>query len=128
MPISYVIDPPRNLIRTTATGVLTDEEVLSHKGAMAADPACRPGMLELSDVRSVSQLMVTASGIQAMVAVDAEHGPALSGHRLAIVASKDVVFGMARMYQNMTGDNVSGVGVFRDIPAAAEWLGVEGIE
>ncbi len=44
-------------------------------------------------------------------------------HKLALVLSRDVAFGMARMYQSLTESNEQNhVGVFRDIDEAKAWL------
>ena len=96
MPISYRIDPSRKLVLTTATGVLTDDDLIRHKQRLVADPAFQPGMRQLSDVRGVTDLQVTPLGVRLMVAADEGHAAALAGHRLAIVVSKDLAFGMAR--------------------------------
>lgn len=124
MPISYRIDQARHLVLTTATGILADNDVLDLKRRLVADPAFRPDMRQLSDVRGITALQVTAAGVRGMVALDSANASRLEGHRLAIVTGEDVVFGMARMYQSMTEQNLPGVGVFRDYDAAAAWLGV----
>jgi hypothetical protein len=61
MPITYRIDTKQGLVLTAATGVLTDDELLEHKRALAADPTFSPGMRQLSDVRGVERLAVTLS-------------------------------------------------------------------
>jgi hypothetical protein len=80
-------------------------------------------MVELSDVRFVDRLDVTPRGVQAMSAHDEANSPQLQGYKLAIVASADVVFGMARMYSALT-ERSAQVNVFRDIDEARAWLGV----
>jgi hypothetical protein len=122
MPISYKIDEDRGLVLTTATGTLTDADILSLKALLAADPRWRPGMRELSDVRGVERLDVTTAGVRQMAAWDAAADPAIGQYRLAIVASRDHVFGMARMYEMLTDQSVPGVSVFRDIDEAIRWL------
>ena len=59
-----------------------------------------------------------------MVDHDAKQSSTLDGYKLAIVAGDDAVFGMARMYQTLTEANLPHVAVFRDLDAAARWLGV----
>jgi len=122
MPISYRIDADARLVRTVADGVLTDAELLAHKAQLAADPAFQAGMHQLSDVRGVERLDVSADGVRSFVAHDAQHVERFAGHRMAIVASEAVVFGMARMYQTMSSVDV---GVFRNIEDALAFLGKE---
>lgn len=124
MPITYRIDTARGLVLTTATGVLTDDELLEHKRALAADPAFAPGMRQLSDVRAVEQLAVTSEGVRLMVALDRDQADQLGDYRLAIVTGADVVFGTARMYQTMTDDQLNHVQIFRDMDDARAWLGL----
>lgn len=122
MPISYRIDPERQLILTRAWGVLTDAELLAHKDRLLHDAAFDPGMPELSDVRAIERLDVTTVGVKAMVAHDTAHSERRSGHRLALVVPTDEAFGMARMYQLMGKRDDGSVAVFRTLPDAEAWL------
>ncbi len=124
MPISYRIDRKRRLVLTTAIGTLTDEELVSHKRALIADPEFGPGMRELSDVRAIEGLTVTPDGVRKMAALDREHTERLGDYWLAIVAPADATFGTARMYQMLTESNLEHIGVFRGLEEARVWLGV----
>ena len=124
MTISYRIDPELRVVFTTATGTLTDDELIAHKSALVRDPQFESGMVELSDVRAVERLLVTPEGVSRMAQMDTEDSARLDGFKLAIVVGADVVFGMSRMYQTMTSDNPLNVNIFRDMHAAREWLGL----
>ena len=127
MPISYRIVPSERLVSTKAEGTLTDADIFDHKRRLAADSEFVPGMLELSDVRAVSELEVTPEGIRRFAAFDKSRSDSNDAHRLAIVASEDFIFGMARMYQiQAPGDEDEAVGVFRTIEEARRWLGLDG--
>ena len=123
MPMTYRIDSRRRLVLTHATGVLTDDDVIAHKERLLRDPEFRSDMAELSDVRAIERLAVTATGVAAMVAHDTNHAGAWRGHRLALVVTSDVAFGMARMYQSLGDDGQGSVGVFRTMEEAEAWLG-----
>ena len=120
MPVTYRIDVEAGLVRTFAHGVVTEAEVLEYQDKLAADPAFEASMGQLTDARGIERLDVTTNGIRQFVAHDARHAERFAGHRMAIVASEDVVFGMARMYQTMSDVNV---GVFRSIEEALVFLG-----
>jgi hypothetical protein len=124
MPITYRIDEAKGLVLTTATGALTDADILGLKARLAADPRWSPGMREQTDVRGIDRLEVTTEGVKRMVSWDAAAGPALRSYRLAIVAPRDEVYGMARMYQMLADSSVPNVGVFRDLAEAEQWLDV----
>jgi hypothetical protein len=121
--MTYRIDSVHGVVLTSCTGVLTDDDLLAHKRQLADDPNLRPGMVELSDVRGVERLDVTAVGVRQMVMMDED----LQSHRLAIVVSQEVIYGMARMYQSLTEPNNPNVGVFRDMSEARAWLGLSAL-
>lgn len=123
MPITYSIDRERNVVFTTIRGVLTDDELLDHKMRLTSDPNFKSGMVELSDAREVGELAVTAEGVGRFVTQDSKDSELLKDYKLAIVASEDVVYGMARMYQTLTEKNVPAVRIFRDLDEAKAWLG-----
>ena len=81
-------------------------------------------MVELLDLRSLERLDVTTEGIRQVAAHDADHMRSGLTHRLALVASEDAAFGMARMYQIQAEDHLLGLGVFRNPDDALIWLGV----
>ena len=122
MPISYRIDLQQRIVYTTANGVLTDGELLAHKHRLVRDPDFEAGMVELSDVRGVDRLAVTPEGVRRFVEQDRVDAGRLGNYKLAIVASHDVAFGMARMYATLTEKEASTVAVFRDMEEAKAWL------
>jgi hypothetical protein len=122
MPITYHIDAERRLVLTHASGILTDADLLAHKERLARDAAFDPAMAQLSDLREIQRLDVTAAGVRAMVDHDTVHVARRTGHRLALVVPTDDAFGMARMYQLMRREDDGNVGVFRTMPEAEAWL------
>jgi hypothetical protein len=122
MPITYHIDPERRLVLTHASGILTDADLLAHKDRLARDAAFDPGMRQLSDLRAIQRLDVSAAGVRAMVDHDTANAPRRAGHRMALVVPTDDAFGMARMYQIMGRHEDGNVGVFRSMPEAEAWL------
>ncbi|RJQ46129.1 MAG: hypothetical protein C4534_03215 [Gaiellales bacterium] len=124
MPIDYTIDRHEGLILTVAVGTLTDEDIVDMKRRLLADPDYDPGMKELSDIRGVDDFQVTAAGISRFVGIDEVKSEVVKDHLLAIVASRDVIYGMARMYQSQTQSFKPGVEIFRTMEEAREWLGL----
>lgn len=122
MPIDYRIDSTLGIVFTTATGTLTNQELIAHKRRLQEDPAFRAGMGQLSDVRGVDRLDVTTDGVVQFAQHDATHAGTLERSKLAIVATEDVIFGMARMYPTRTSSHRPNVGVFRSLDEATAWL------
>ena len=124
MPLTYTIEPSRNLIVATGTGVLTDDDVMEHRRVLVADPRFSFEMRELSDIRQVTDFRLTPAGIRVMVAADVKMMAAGGMHKLAVVAEENVAYGMSRMYQTLGEPNIRLVGVFRNYKEALEWLGI----
>lgn len=122
MPIDYCIDENLQVVFTTGTGVLTEDELLEHKRKVISDPNFKPGFVELSDVRDVSDLAVSASGLERFVAQDDTDAERLRDYKLAIVVSGALEFGMGTMYEMMSRKNNRDVRIFRDLGLAKEWL------
>lgn len=122
MPISYAIDESQGVVFTTASDVLTEDDLLEHKRKLISDPKFRPGFVELSDVRNIADLAISPSGIEKFVAKDDADAERLKGYKLAIVVSGALEFGMGVMYEMMSSQQRRDVRIFRDMRLAREWL------
>jgi hypothetical protein len=110
------------LITIVASGVLTGAEVVEMRENMNADPRLGFGIRELVDVRDVTELRVNSADIDLFLSMDEVYGERVTSRMVAILATSDSTFGMARMYEMRSGrdDRVS---VFRDEAEARAWLG-----
>ena len=122
MPMTYSIDSTRRVVFTTASGVLADRDILAHKEELLADPKLEPGMMELQDVRGITKVDVTSKGIQHLAVLSDSEKKILGDFKLAIVVSKSLAFGMARVFEAYAGDSLPHVSVFRDMDSAKAWL------
>jgi len=124
MPVHHVIDRERSLIRTTCTGVMNLDEVSQHFRSLESErdlPNPLDVLLDLSDADSVPDA-------QQIQLIASEVGRLLNKIRwgaCAIVATRDLVFGVSRVFEVRTEDYFSATQVFRDAGAAEKWLGVE---
>ncbi len=119
MPGSYTILPESRFVLSRSWGVLTQALLLAHSRALAGDPRFQPSFAQLSDLREVTDITVTAPGVREA----AEASPFGAGSRRALVASSDFIFGMARMYELFRENATGEVMVFRDVHEALRWLG-----
>lgn len=122
MPIKYRIDEALGVVFTTASEVLTEAELLEHKRKVFSDPKFKPGFVELSDVRFISDLEISPSGLEKFVAEDESDSERLRDFRLAIVVSGALEFAMGAMYETMSRENNKDVRIFRDLQLAKDWL------
>ncbi len=122
MAISYSIDVDRQLILTVASGTLSDDDLIQFKIRLVRDPDFKAGMCEISDLRDVVNFNITTNGVRRLVMQDEKDARLVRTHKLAIVTSQTIIYGMARMYQTLTQKNIAEVNVFRDIEKAQAWI------
>jgi len=103
-----------------AWGTLTDEELAENSRTLRDDPRFQPDFSQLADLRGVTLLTATRTGIRYLAQIN----PFGAGARRAIVVGSEVAFGMARMYDLTRADALDEVEVFRDLPDALDWLGL----
>ena len=120
MPFKYTIYPDRNLIRQQLWGRISAEDLRQLASDMWADPLYRKKLDILADLR---QAEVDIPYNEMM-----EYTRFLGGNshigRQAIVVGRQLEFGMARMYEQLTESNVQreSLKVFFDIDDAERWL------
>ena len=122
MPITYTIDRERGIIRTKCFGQVTLEEVVDHFRTLERDPK-RPErlavFLDLSEADSLPETNQLYSVVEALRQI--------RGHvhfdACAILASRDALFGMMRMFEVFAEDVFRVTGTFRTAGEAEAWLG-----
>lgn len=121
MPIQHEIDRERCLIRTACSGAVSLDEVLQHFRALEAErnlPDPLDVLLDLSAIETVPES-------DQILRIAAEIGRLLGKVRwglCAIVATRDLVFGVSRVFEVRTEDSFSATQVFRDAGSAEKWL------
>ncbi len=121
MPVTYSIDETAKIIRTTCSAPLTFPEVIEHFRTLSHDPACAGHLDVLLDVSEADALPATTqlgavatelAGVRAKVQFGA----------CAIVATRDAMFGMMRMFEVLAARYFEVIHVFRSYPEAEAWL------
>jgi hypothetical protein len=119
VPFTYQIDAERHLVLTTASGVVTAEEILDHQKRLVNDPAFDPHFSQLVDLTQATRTDVHAHHVRAFAAKSVF----TRDSRRAFVAGGPVAFGLARMYELMreTSGEI-GIQVFDTREKALRWL------
>src|SRR5262249_44255536 len=116
MPIRYNIDTGQRVVLATPYGLLTDTEVFDYQKEVWSRPDIS-GYNELVDMTGVSQIAsVSGARLEELARLSSSMDPPASSSRLAIVATTDLHFGLARMYQarrEMASKGAREVRVFR---------------
>jgi hypothetical protein len=121
MPVTYKIDAARRLIHTTCSRPLTFTEVMEHFRTLKEDPACTGRLDVLLDVSEADSLPVSSQLGPISAELDAVRAKVQFGV-CAIIATRDAMFGMMRIFEVVAGPYFRAIRVFREAAEAQAWL------
>ena len=121
MPVTYRIDTVEKMITTTCDGEVRLADVLAHFRELGNDPACTGELdvlLNVSDAHVVPQTpqLSAVGGALGMIREKVQF------RFCAIVASRDAMFGMMRVFEVFASKYFHGIRVFRGLADAEAWL------
>ena len=110
-------------ILQVGSGRLTGREIIQANEALLADgnrlKQLRTALVDLSDVEIVD---VSPDDVRIIAGLDTQMSKLIPALAVAIVATKEHVFGMARMWQTLAETTGWDTKVFRMHPEADAWL------
>jgi len=121
MPVLYRIDKTNAMIRTTCEGNVTFAEVVDHFKILIQDPDCPARLDVLLDLSSTTSI----PGPLQLRAVSDQIGlihQRVAFGACAIVATREVLYGMLRMFEVFAGRWFQGIRVCRTLDEARNWL------
>lgn len=121
VPVTYSIDGARKLIRTACTSPVKFAEVIDHFRMLKEDPACSGHLDVLLDV-SGADLLPDSNQFGAVIAELESVRAKVQFGMCAIVANRDAMFGMMRIFEVHAGQHFRAIRVFRDAAGAEAWL------
>jgi hypothetical protein len=121
LPVTYTIERERRLVLSVASGVVTAEEFLEHGKRLGEDPDFEPSFDQILDLRAATPIELPTAALKGMASLRLFG----AGSRRALVAPRDLVFGLARMYESLRADAPESLRSFRTIEEARRWLGLE---
>jgi hypothetical protein len=120
MPAASFVDSHNRLVMTICTGELTLDEVETTYAEIHRHPEFCPDFQQFLDFSEASRCHLYAKDLYQLKHA---HDPFSNRAKRAVVAPDAVWFGISRMYQLML--NSAQFEVFRSLPEASEWLGIE---
>ena len=120
MPIEYKIDIKQGSIFTRYFGETSDAVIVQNSSNLRSDPDFQPDFDHLIDFSKFVGAM-SAETVRQL----AEKRPSGPGSRRAMGVSRDVAYGMGRMYGSLTSEEGMEFSVFYQVEQAMEWLGIE---
>ena len=125
MPISYHLKPDQKLVVLVHKGIISDEEFLSFYEALYEDAQFDKSFNLLVDLRQTESSVRSAAALNQFADFIRKQFVNISVKpKVAVVAPKDISFGLARMYEVFSDDVPWQFAVFRAADAALAWLGL----
>lgn len=125
MPIEHQIDHNRRLVLARGIGILTPEDFFEYQRNVWSLAEVR-GYNELVDMSSVEEIVEpTGSNIQRLADYAASMDEQTTPTKFAIVAPRDFLYGLGRMYQayrNLNERSNKDIYVFKSIKDAMMWI------
>jgi hypothetical protein len=123
MPFDYFVYKEHRLVISTASGLVTWDEIKARQDQTKTDPEFNPEFDQIVDLRSATRVELSGDQIRFL----ANRRIFSSRSRRAFVAPNPSVFGAGRMWETYTefSKNPTEIRVFWDLPSALKWLGLE---
>ena len=122
MPVTYTLSG--SILRMDFIGKYEPQEIIDQFQAALADPRCPTSVALLVDVTQSESLETRAPHEIRIVAEALGPHRERIGGRCAVIAKKDVHFGLSKMGSVFSEGVGVETGVFRNAESALEWLGV----
>jgi hypothetical protein len=123
MSVTYEIDQGSGLIETRCTGEVSFNEVMEHFRELEDDPTVPERLDVLLDLSGITSLPEAGQLREVTRAIDHLRAKIEWG-ACAIVANRDALFGMSRMFEVFAGELFARTHVFRERPEAERWIAV----
>lgn len=122
MPVTIKIDTNRKIAVIKATGLVTGDEMLAGDRELYSHPDWRNGYGVLADFTEVERLELPNDAVARLVTSNLRNNHLFDRSKMAVAAGKDLVFGLARMWDILAEDLTMQRGIFRDVDSAMDWL------
>ena len=120
MALEWEPDPATGLLFIRAIGKVAPSAYRELWDELIADPRIEPGPRILADFREV-EVTQTGAGVRGVAATAKRFNDFMTGSRVAVVATQEASFGLARMYTSLVEGLDIEVRVFRDYDEARAW-------
>jgi hypothetical protein len=119
MPVFFKIYGERRLVMSTVSGVVTLADALAHRENLRKNPDFDPSFSQLVDLSNVTKLEFSREDVERF----AQDTIFSLNSRRAAVATGDLVYGLARMFEMLReSKGEGGLRVFRHLDEALEWV------
>jgi hypothetical protein len=127
MPVHYTLDTQARLVRTLSIGNVTLDEVLEHLRELENDPNSCGNIDVFLDLSQITSLPLGFQ-IAAVAAQLRKVHEKVRFNACAVVAQRDALYGMMRVFQVMAEPYFRAIRVFRVSAEAETWLAAERLQ
>src|SRR5579859_437211 len=122
MPTKLNIDRKAGIVYSTFYGRVNTAELVEQVAAIRRHPDFDPQFRELIDASQITSFDVSSEEVRDLAVEDAPFAPSA---RRVLVASEDLVFGLARMFQIFGAEQRPHFEVVRTLEQAHQFLGIK---
>lgn len=122
MPANVQIDPSRKFVTLDLRGSLDPAEAASALRSIITHPDLPMAPNGIIDTTELVDLNLQARDVRDLAAMAELSDERWRGGRWAVIAPRDLVYGMARMYQMIRSNAPYEIGVFRTREEGVSWL------
>lgn len=121
--LAISVDETRGIVRLSLAGRLTARDVIHAIEELKGGPHYAPDLPRLWDLRQADLSKLSRDEFGRISRAARASHMSKPGAHVAVLVSRDIDFGMARMFELTEGDNLlASMRVFRDVEAALAWL------
>lgn len=125
MPINYHLKPENRLAIVVHSGTVSDKEFLSFYKSLYQDSGFDKSFNLLVDLSKAESSARSSSALYEQAdMIRKQYADTAAKPRVAVVAPKDLSFGLARMYETFSSEMSWEFAIFRTDKAALDWLGL----
>lgn len=122
MPITKNFDPSKNLTIFKCEGDLTFAEIAGSIKGFYGEIDHPITKKLVWDLRNASIWSLSMEELKSIAELSVQNERLMKGGKTAVIAPKDIDFGLARVYQAHTVGTARELMVFRTLEVAEEWL------
>ncbi len=105
------------------TGTINVDELIKHLQTLYQSPNFDSAMNALWDIREANSSLVTKEDVTVLIDFLVKQWGHNAKNKMALVAARDLEYGMSRMYQIMLeGQTTSKVAIFKNMQEAEDWI------
>jgi hypothetical protein len=121
VPTKLMIDPQAGMVYSTLFGDVAASDLMQHIASIRAHPDFDPSFNELVDATQLALINLSSEDVRAFAL---QESPFLPSSKRVLVASEDLTFGLARMFQVFGGEKRPNFDVVRTLAEARKLLGL----